>query len=321
MAFESDASNFAWDNNDSRDVFVRDRQTKQTERVSISSDGTEANSHSHYTGMSATGRFIIFRSDAKNLVPGDTNGMTDLFIRDRELGTTECVSLTAVKNNGNSSWGLGTSAISMDGRFVAFAIATPDPIFARECRASQLLICDRKLGTTKVVSLNNMLKHYPMSPEGLAFSPDGSLVALVLFSTENISHDTVANIFICDTHTGALQQASVGNNGEPAHALFQHPKFSSDNRFLSFRANHADKLWGKAVDGEAMLVRDLLKKKTYIVECQPEMSFASWTSNWGPFMSADGHWLLYHKSGTTATSRGIGGGVYAVDWQKQVRVK
>src|SRR4051812_27998659 len=75
------------------DVFVRDRQSGTTEQVSVASDGTQANGSSFYPALSANGRFVAFVSDATNLVPGDTSGQSDVFVRDRLKGTTERVSV------------------------------------------------------------------------------------------------------------------------------------------------------------------------------------------------------------------------------------
>src|SRR5437764_14044 len=93
VAFESAATNLVvGDTNGATDVFVRDRQTGMTARVSVASDGTQANNVSSYPALSADGRFVAFQSDATNLVVGDTNGKTDVFVHDRQAGTTERVS-------------------------------------------------------------------------------------------------------------------------------------------------------------------------------------------------------------------------------------
>src|SRR3989442_1497918 len=93
VAFQSDATNLApGDTNGATDVFVRDRQTGMTERVSVASDGTQANNASSYPALSADGRFVAFQSDATNLVAGDTNGATDVFVHDRQTCATEPVS-------------------------------------------------------------------------------------------------------------------------------------------------------------------------------------------------------------------------------------
>lgn len=83
VAFSSRASNLmSGDTNGSEDVFVRDRVAGVTERVSVASDGAEANSYSSaFPSISSDGRLVAFESVASNLVPGDTNGRGDVFVR------------------------------------------------------------------------------------------------------------------------------------------------------------------------------------------------------------------------------------------------
>src|SRR5204862_2107304 len=96
VAFQSDATNLvAGDTNGATDVFVYDRQTGMTERVSVASDGTQANNASSYPVLSADGRFVAFDSAATNLVAGDTNGATDVFVHDRQTGATERASVAS----------------------------------------------------------------------------------------------------------------------------------------------------------------------------------------------------------------------------------
>ncbi|NQT21413.1 MAG: hypothetical protein HQ592_17030, partial [Planctomycetes bacterium] len=89
-----------------------------TERVSVASDGVQANSSSIRPSISAAGRFVAFKSTASNLVPGDTNGTGDIFVHDRQTGQTERVSVASDGTEGNG-WSYAAS-MSADGRFVAF---------------------------------------------------------------------------------------------------------------------------------------------------------------------------------------------------------
>ena len=103
VAFYSDASNLvAGDTNGARDVFVRDLQTRETTRVSVSSSGAEANGDSFAPALSSDGRYVAFSSAATNLVDGDTNDANDVFIRDRQGNTTTRVSVgfTAPRRTG-----------------------------------------------------------------------------------------------------------------------------------------------------------------------------------------------------------------------------
>jgi hypothetical protein len=123
VLFRSYATNLVpGDTNASGDLFVRDRQTATTERVSVDSAGVQGNGDSgdHYQWMSPDGRYVVFQSGASNLVPGDTNGKYDVFVRDRQAGTTERVSVDsagAQATGGHSSY----ASISADGHYVAFA--------------------------------------------------------------------------------------------------------------------------------------------------------------------------------------------------------
>jgi hypothetical protein len=119
VAFSSDASNFVIsDTNGATDVFVRTPATSSTRIVSLSSAQILGNGASGAPSISGDGRYVAFESVAANLVPGDTNGVQDVFLRDLLPGTTERVSLgsSGVEGDARSSW----PSISGDGRFVAF---------------------------------------------------------------------------------------------------------------------------------------------------------------------------------------------------------
>jgi Ca2+-binding RTX toxin-like protein len=102
VAFASDATNLvAGDGNGAEDVFWHDTATGQTRRVSVASDGTEANVGSRDVSISADGRFVLFTSDASNLVAGDTNGASDIFLHDTATGATIRVDVTAAGTEAN----------------------------------------------------------------------------------------------------------------------------------------------------------------------------------------------------------------------------
>ena len=126
VAFVSAATNLvAGDTNATVDVFVHDRKTAETTRVSVASDGTEADGSSGAVALSATGRHVIFQSDATNLVPGDTNGEADIFVHDRRTGDTVRVSVDGT--GGQSAGPAGFSfAIDRKGRFAAFGSTAAD---------------------------------------------------------------------------------------------------------------------------------------------------------------------------------------------------
>jgi len=108
VAFQSSATNLvAGDSNGTADVFVHDRSTGQTTRVSVAGDGSQGNNVSYNPRLSGDGRFVAFRSDATNLVAGDTNGVRDVFVHDCVTGATTRVSVDSggVQGNGASEGG------------------------------------------------------------------------------------------------------------------------------------------------------------------------------------------------------------------------
>ena len=104
VAFYSDASNLvAGDTNQKSDAFIRDVQKGKTQRVSVSSVGEQGNGNSYSQALSVDGRYVGFYSDATNLVPGDTNNVQDVFVRDRQTGTTQRVSVSSAGEQGNNT--------------------------------------------------------------------------------------------------------------------------------------------------------------------------------------------------------------------------
>jgi Tol biopolymer transport system component len=119
VAFASAATTLvAGDSNKHYDVFVRDRQAGTTERVSVSSAGAEGDGDGFFPSISADGRFVTYSSGSDNLVAGDTNKSNDVFVRDRQAGNTELISVSTTGALGDS--GSIYPVISADGRFVAY---------------------------------------------------------------------------------------------------------------------------------------------------------------------------------------------------------
>ena len=149
VVFASAASNLlSGDTNGQTDVFRKDLQGGSVIRASLASDGSQTNAQSVYAGVSGDGRFVVFESDATNLVPGDTNAVTDVFVNDTYTGDTVRVSTDFAGVQGDAGadcW--SHSPISADGRLVVFASnatnlvpggATPSPrqIFIRHSDAN-----------------------------------------------------------------------------------------------------------------------------------------------------------------------------------------
>src|SRR5574341_287655 len=198
VAFYSGASNLVpGDTNDARDVFVRDRCAGATERVSVSSDGRQANGPSQTGGyppaISADGRYVAFASEATNMVPGDTNGVTDVFIRDRVEGTTVRVEPPSGCSTGGAAAQSGGASdqpsLSADGRFLAFVSLGSDWVADDTNGVADVFVLDR--GNSLVARVLGAGDAQPDGPSGFPqLSANGEWIAFQSDARNLVDGDT-----------------------------------------------------------------------------------------------------------------------------------
>jgi len=199
VAFSSGAANLVpADSNREADVFVHDRESGQTTRVSVASTGTEANSGSELPSLSADGRYVAFDSFASNLVAGDTNGQNDVFVHDRQTGKTTRVSVSSrrVQGNNQSSW----PSISADGRIVAFLSEASTLVSGDTNARADYFVHDRETGETTCVSCASHTGSYGITQDPVGVSANGKLVAFSSDADDLVEGDTngLADVFIHD---------------------------------------------------------------------------------------------------------------------------
>ncbi len=156
VAFGSSASNLvAGDTSGRQDIFVRDRTASTTERVSVSTGGTQGNGDSWWPGITPDGRCVAYESAASNLVAGDTNGCEDVFVRDRTAGTTEIASIPTGGGQGNNNSAYyGPVSLSSDGRCVAFQSYASNLVTGDTNGYEDIFLRDRLAGKTDLVSIS-----------------------------------------------------------------------------------------------------------------------------------------------------------------------
>ncbi|HEY9821824.1 MAG TPA: DUF4347 domain-containing protein [Candidatus Sericytochromatia bacterium] len=152
VVFRSEASNLvSGDTNNTSDIFVYDRQTDTTRRVSVNSSGTQGNGFSQSPSISADGRYVAFNSDASNLVSSDTNNTSDIFVHDLQTDTTRRVSINSNGTQGNSA--SYRPSISADGRYVAFNSDASNLVSGDTNNTSDIFVHDLQTDTTRRVSV------------------------------------------------------------------------------------------------------------------------------------------------------------------------
>ena len=139
------------DNNGRLDVFVPDRGTGAVERVSVTSDGAEADGDCEFPAISGDGRYVAFASDATDLATGDGGGYRDVFVHDRQIGVTERASLAPDGTDGNDDSTRPT--LSSDGRFIAFESLATNLIPDDTNGHMDVFVHDRQSGLVTRVSV------------------------------------------------------------------------------------------------------------------------------------------------------------------------
>jgi Tol biopolymer transport system component len=143
VTFVSGASNLVrGDTNAVEDAFVRDRRRGTTTRISVSTKRAQADGYSYQTKINASGRYVTFGSAAANLVPGDTNGEQDVFVRDVRTGVTTRQSVTARGTQANNA--CLEPAISADGRHVGFMSWSSNLVPGDTNQAADVFVRDRR---------------------------------------------------------------------------------------------------------------------------------------------------------------------------------
>ncbi|MFN8547631.1 MAG: calcium-binding protein [Candidatus Eisenbacteria bacterium] len=302
-AFSSHASNLvAGDTNGCLDVFVHDLQTGTTTLVSVDSNGVQGDSNSWAPFISADGRYVAFKSESVNLVPGDTNGYPDLFVRDLQLGTTTLVS---VDSNGHEATGWyfkgdypSAPSISADGRYVTFWYGA-DLVPGYWIKVwSGLFLHDLQTGTTTVVGVDSNGvpgNGYDVMP---SISANGRYVAFDSSSTNLVPNDTngFQDLFVHDCQTGTTSLVSVDSNGVQANNETYFSSITADGRYVAFASAASNLVPSDTNGGSDVFIHDCQTGMTSLVSVDSngvqENSYAD-----APSISADGRYVAFASDG------------------------
>lgn len=317
-AFVSEAENMVnGDTNGVRDVFVRDRETSLTKRVSVASNGAQGNGDSGYwcgLDISADGRYIAFVSAADNLVNNDTNNANDVFVHDQTTGTTSRVSVASdgTQGNGSSGYWLGVS-ITANGRYVAFH-SEADNLVPNDTNGDfDIFVKDRNTGAVTRVSVASNGTEGNDSSVYPSISADGNYVAFSSFATNLVSGDTnntcpdfpdnnfsCPDIFVHSLQTGTTERVSITSNGAQANdasGVLGGLSISEDGRYVTFQS-WASNLVPNDTNGNRepdVFVRDRQTNTTTRVSIASDGTQANGRSYF-PSISANGRYVAFYSS-------------------------
>jgi WD40-like Beta Propeller Repeat len=307
VAFNSSADNLVkGDTNGVQDVFVHDRVTGETTRVSVASDGTQANNVNTpspcmciFSGLSisADGRYVVFNSNATNLVEGDTNRDSDIFVHDLVTGETTRVSVASDGTQGNrGSYG---SSISADGRYVAFDSFSSNLLVQDNNEIDNVFVHDRVSGETARVSISsdgmkgNSLSIWP------SISADGHYVAFRSFASNLVEGDTngVWDGFVHDRVTGETTRVSVASDGIQTNSDSDNAVISADGRYVTFTSSASNLVVGDTNGVSDIFVHDMKTGQTQIVSIASDGLQGNGYSYWSS-ITVDGRYLAFASNAT-----------------------
>ena len=252
VAFSSAASNLvSGDGNGLQDIFVRDLAAATTRRVSVSSTGAGGNGPSIFPAISGNGDVVAFVSDATNLVPGDTNGSRDVFVRVRSTNTTQLVSVGAGGEPADSI--SAEPALSRDGRYVAFDSSATNLVPGDTDGFQDVFVRDRVAGTTQLVSA------WPSGTPAnrLSTAPDISENGqVVVFVSQLSDAGALTNVYRRNRGTGITQLASVGRTGQPADSNSFGASVSPDGQHVGFTSTATNLIAGDTNHQQDVFIRD-----------------------------------------------------------------
>lgn len=324
VAFDSESALLVTGDTNARDdVFVIDRATGITERVSTGFGGAEPNGSSGSPTLTPDGRYVAFESWADNLVPGDTNGVQDVYLYDRQSHDTRRVSIKP--NETQFAEPCECGGISDDARYIAFA-----------CRYFGVYLRDTTTGITTLIAQEPALESYASingngryilykfdfedpvhAYDRLAgssqvmpgiwgvFSPDGRWFAYESDESEVPADvNDLRDIYLLDRSTGRKRLVSVRADGRQSTTMnYTVSAVSSDGRYVVFDSSADGLVQGVRKDADQLVIKDMLTGALEYV-----------TSSWyGARLSRDGRFLAFDTEVALVSSDRNGSGYYSFD--------
>jgi uncharacterized repeat protein (TIGR01451 family) len=267
VAFSSEASNLVrGDRNANPDVFVHDRLTHQTTRVSVAGDGTEANAGGSEPDISRDGRFVAFLSVSDNLVP-DTNFTSDVFVHDRQTGVTERISEAPDGSDANGQ-SLFAPRLSADGRFVYFTSFASNLVAGDPDNGDvDAYLFDRQTQTATAITSNRPSSGVIAHGIAAGISGNGRYLTFTTQDTSFISPDTngfFEDAWLVDRTTGEYVLVGVNDAGEQGDDSTFAGDVSDDGRFVAL-VSRSTSFGGPANFRENVYLRDRLAGTTRLV--------------------------------------------------------
>ena len=287
IAFQSNSGIFGNDSANLQHIYLKNTSSNTFSRISVDSNGNNADSISFSPSISGDGKIITYYSYAKNLVSGDTNNSTDVFARDLNTNKTILVSssATGVYGNGESA----SPIVSRNGKFVAFDSKATNITTLSTNNKRQVYVKNLSTGEIDIVSINNAGLAGNQDSFLPSISNDGRYVAFASYASNLPSANANKyDIYIHDRQTNTTELVSVGANNHSGQATI-----SGDGRYVAFLT-----LATTIVSGDTNSTADIIiydRNNSTFQRVQKSGSIPNGPS-FAPKFSEDGRFLAFYSA-------------------------
>lgn len=309
VAFATAAKNLVASdlNGAATDVFVRDLRDGVTTLVSVNRFATgTGNGASRDASVTDNGRWVVFTSDAEDLVGNDANGATDVFMRDLQTGTTTLVSVKP-DGSGSGSGASGTPSISANGRWVSFSSVAEDLVANDGNGQEDVFVRDLQTGTTSLVSID---RQGSSSGTGRSYSPvltpSGRTVAFVSNANDLVADDDnlAFDVFLRDLNAGTTSLVSIGRDGVGGgRGDSWGPIVSPNGRYVVFTSAARNLVPTDRNRASDVFLRDLRQGTTTLVSVSRNGKRTSNGASAALGVSASGRYVLFTSNASNGASR------------------
>lgn len=298
IVFMSDWQLLPNDTNGFQDIYLKTRATGQLELISVTPDGRSGNFLSDSPSISSDGRYVVFDSFADDLVENDENGETDVFVRDRQLNTTELVSrrYDGMQIDGDSY----LPQISDDGRYVLFQTMADGVVADDDNAARDLYLVDRTAETIERVSLRSDGTQIPegISIHAYSLSSDGRYVSFTAEGNDILPgvDDSFAQVFLRDLTNNTTTLISMDEQGNPGNESSYASSLDSGASSIVFSSLANNLVPSDSEDQTDIFLRDRLKDETTRITEASGVGANGF--NGYPLITSDGMYVVFNSRAT-----------------------
>jgi len=309
VVFQSTASNLViGDTNGAWDIFRKNVNTGNITRVSTDNTENQSRNNSYYASINADGRYVVFESQANDLVPGDNNDYTDVFYKDMQTGTLTRISTDS--NNQQANDESQEASISGDGRYVVFSSTANNLVADDSNNASDIFLKDLQTGTTTRVSTDIVGSESNGSSRTPVISANGLYMVFISLANNLVINDdnNYYDIYVKNLVTSEIVLASSDNNGVVGNRDSSAPDISADGRYIVFQSTAYNLAAEDKNNKYDVFVKDLLTANIERISTNSNGEEGQGHSRY-PVISDDGYKITYYSNASNIVTNDENGAV------------